>query len=70
MVEVLECRHCTTEEIGKEHSRGQLGSGERGLHNFLGQGKGGDWEVPFVYRPNLIAAIADLVERHETYNIR
>ena len=25
-------------------------------------------EVPFVYRPNLIAAIADLVEKHERYN--
>ena len=26
-------------------------------------------EVPFCYRPNLIAAIADTVERHERYNM-
>jgi len=26
-------------------------------------------EVPFVYRPNLIRAIADLVDKHERYQI-
>ena len=44
---------------------------ERGAFTFSSErGREEIREVPFVYRPNLIAAIADLVERHEMYNIK
>lgn len=41
---------------------------ERGAFTFSGdKGAAEVREVPFVYRPNLIAAIADLVNRHHRY---
>ena len=42
---------------------------ERGAFTFSSErGRQEIREVPFMYRPNLIAAIADVVERHEGYN--
>ena len=44
---------------------------ERGAFTFsLERGRTEIREVPFVYRPNLIAAIADLVDRHHRYKTR
>lgn len=40
---------------------------ERGAFIFEEQGKEVVREVPFVYRPNLIAAIAEIVDKHERY---
>ena len=43
---------------------------ERGAFTFsLERGREEIREIPFVYRPNLIAAIADLVARHDRYKI-
>ncbi len=40
---------------------------ERGAFSFEEHGKAVVREVPFVYRPNLIAAIADIEDKHERY---
>ena len=49
-----------TEEIGNGHYSGQTGGTVR---CFTDRGREEIREVSFIYRPNLIAAIADLVER-------
>ena len=40
---------------------------ERGAFSFEEQGKEVVREVPFVYHPNLIRAIAETVDKHERY---
>lgn len=41
---------------------------ERGAFTFALEGGRDELrEVPFVYKPNFIAAIADLVDKHEKY---